>query len=131
MRRLAAVSILTVIVVACASPTPSPFRSATVSPGAPPAVKLPTLEWVSACAGIGLVDAVLNGDPADPRVAWLDLGGHGRREIVFPPGYTARFAPSLEVLDDAGHVVARAEDRIAGGCVTGSGIADPLLVLSP
>lgn len=129
MRRLAVVSVLALIVTACASPSPS----APVSPRAPSAPALPTVgDWLSgACAGIGLVDATLNGDPADPRIAWLDLKGYGRREIVFPPFYTARFVPSLEVLDEADHVVARAGDRIDGGCVTGSDGNDPLLILWP
>lgn len=128
VRRLAAISVVALIVAACASPSPS----VPVSPSAPPALALPTVgSFLGACAGIGLVDATLNGDPADPRIAWLDRRGYSRKDIVFPPGFTARFAPSLEVLDAAGNVVARAGDRIDGGCVTGSGGNDPLLVLWP
>jgi hypothetical protein len=136
MRRLAAISVLAVIVAACASPSPSPppapsVSPSPVSPSAPQALTVPTVRWLSACRGIGLADATLTGDPADPRIAWLDLAGHGRRDVVFPPAFTARFVPSLEVLDEAGRVVARAGDRIADGCLTGSGVSDPLLILRP
>ncbi len=136
MRRPAAVWVVAMIVAACASPSPSAPVStsaspALLSPSAPPAVLMPTARvWLSdACIGVGLVGATLNGDPTDPRIAWLDLEGEGRREIVFPPGYTVRFTPTLEVLDDAGQVVARAGERIDGGCLTGS-LDDPLLILS-
>ena len=78
-----------------------------------------------ACAGVG-TEAVLAGDANDPRVAWLVSSGK-RVDVVFPFGFRARFAPNLEVLNDSGVVVARAGDRIDGGCVT----AGPLLILWP
>ncbi|HXX60012.1 MAG TPA: hypothetical protein VEI48_01830 [Candidatus Sulfotelmatobacter sp.] len=74
----------------------------------------------TACAGVG-VSAVLHGSAADPRVAWLvnDLGT--RLDVVWPPGYLARFTPNLEVLDGNGVVVLK-----AGGVVTGvCGTVDP------
>jgi hypothetical protein len=136
VRRLAMVSVLALVAAACASPVPTPL---------PPQPSVPSVEWIGlplptgpslqrvtflgACTGIGLVGATLNGDPEDPRVAWLDVQGSGRREIVFPPNFTARFAPRLEVLDGSGAVVARAGDPIDGGCLTGS-LNDPLLILA-
>ena len=82
----------------------------------------------TACAGVGL-GAVLHGDAADPRVAWLVDTWHGTRiDVVWPPGYRARFAPDLEVLDASGVVVLRAGDAVTGGC----GTVDPgILLLEP
>jgi hypothetical protein len=75
---------------------------------------------VAACAGVGLVGATLRGDPHDPRVVWLDLGPNGTRGLVFPLGFTARFAPRLEVLDTSGQVRFREGDAITGACVWGN-----------
>ena len=81
---------------------------------------LPTLASDNgACRGVGLVDATLAGSPADPRVAWLVSAGGGRQEIVWPPGFSARFTPHLEVIDTSGKTVFRAGDKISGGCVAG------------
>ena len=75
---------------------------------------------VLACAGVGL-EAILHGDPADSDVTWLTslMPGAGRQRIVWPAGYLARFAPSLEVLDPTGTVVAREGAFVDGGCVAG------------
>jgi hypothetical protein len=72
---------------------------------------------VVACAGVGL-QAVLRGNPNDPRVAWLINPDGSRFDVVWPAGYRARFAPRLEVLDAAGNVVIRDGDPVSGGCVT-------------
>lgn len=71
-----------------------------------------------ACAGIGLVDAVLRGGANDPKTVWLVSGGSKRFELVWPPGYRARFNPTLEVLDPVGNVVARDGEQVNGACVT-------------
>lgn len=120
-RRVLAVLVMLVPLVSCSlAPTPSPHR-------------LPTLASDNGgCRDIGLSGAELAGSPEDPRVAWLDLDGGGRREIVWPPGFTARFTPQLEVLDAAGSIVFRAGDSISGGCTAGP--ADnpaALLVIRP
>ena len=80
------------------------------------------------CAGVGL-GAVLHGDASDPRAAWLVDTSHGTRiDVVWPPGYRARFAPNLEVLDASEVVVLRAGDVVTGAC----GTADPgILLLEP
>jgi hypothetical protein len=88
------------------------------------AVPLRTLSHdTGACRGIGLVDAKLAGDPADPDVAWLILHDGSRRSAVWPAGNSARFAPGLEVLNAAGEVTVRAGDSIRSACVM-SGDAD-------
>lgn len=95
-------------------------------------VQLPTIASDgSACRGVGL-DGVLRGSADDPRVAWLDsnvLGSAKRIEVVFPAGFSARFGPSLQILDGDGRVVALAGDTITGGCVTGPDAAGPILIL--
>ena len=107
MRTLAAIA-LAALLAACTTTRP-----------------LPTLaSYNGGYRGIG-IDAVLAGDPNDPRVAWLEW--NGRRDIVWPPGFTARFAPNLQVLDGSGTVVFRAGDRISGGCAIG----EDLLLIRP
>ena len=115
MKRLLLVGAIALLLAACgATPTPS----------------LPTVaELPQACAGIGN-DGMLAGSPTDPRVTWL-AGPQGERgEIVWPPGFTARFDPDLAVLDASGNVVYRAGDRPGGGCRIGSSDS-PLLILPP
>jgi hypothetical protein len=104
---------------------------------------LPTVDWQSnACPGVGLNNVVLTGDPDDPLVAWLvpaerrdtfrrygeaaSIHGAGRLNVLFPQGFTARFAPNLQILDTAGKVVSGEGDHITGACVTGS---DPRTLL--
>ena len=119
MRAVPLLPIVVALVSCSLAPTPSPLA-------------LPTLNSDNgACRGIGLGDATLAGSPTDERVAWLETPG-GRREIVWPPGFTARFTPELEVLDSAASIVFRAGDRISGGCTAGP--ADnpaELLVIRP
>jgi hypothetical protein len=118
---LRAVLLLALILVACnATPSPAPTDELGT-------LALPTVDTraFQACAGVG-TEAVLAGDANDPRVAWLVSGGK-RLDVVFPHGSRARFTPGLEVLNASGAVVARAGDRIDGGCVT----AGPLLILWP
>jgi hypothetical protein len=73
------------------------------------------------CRGVGGGEVLLRGSSSDPRLTWeTALDGTGRQEIVWPPGYRARFVPDLEVLDPNGHVIARDGDRIpGGGCAAG------------
>lgn len=129
MMKTFAIALLCVLLVGCAAPvTKSPVGSPTLETFA-----LPTVNGASdACAGIGLVGATLTGDPHDPRVAWLKSPANGGRiDIVFPPGFSARFTPRLEILDAAGQVVARDGDPVEGGCDTGGGVGAPLLVFWP
>lgn len=91
-------------------------------------VPLPTLESDNGgCRDVGL-DATLAGDAHDPRVAWLLIQGK-RADIIWPPGFSARFTPELEVLDHTGKVVFRSGDRISGACVVGPSEAIPVRFL--
>ncbi len=80
---------------------------------------LPTDAFDAACAMIGF-SAVLHGSATDPHLTWVvnDLGT--RIDVLWPPGYRARFTPNLEVLDASGVVVARSGDPVGGGCGTGN-----------
>jgi hypothetical protein len=112
----------------------SPSAATTAPPslalGSPQVFALPTVQAGKLCAGIGLIGATLTGSPSDVRVAWLKSPAPGGRiDIVFPAAFTARFAPALEILDAAGHIVAREGQPVDGGCVLGSP-DQPLLVFS-
>ena len=83
--------------------------------------------WNGMCARVGL-DATLAGDPSDPRMAWLIESNGLRRDVIWPPGYTARFTPLLEVLDAKGGVVVRDGSPVSGGCASGEDGKGPLLI---
>ena len=134
MRRGALLFWLILAIAACAAPDPSRAPASAAAPSSSPSsgpvsLDLPHVEILGdACAGVGLDAARLTGDPNDPRVAWLATPGGGRQDVVFPPGYQARFVPALEVLDASGAVVARDGDVVDGGCVTGADGGGPLLI---
>jgi len=108
-----------VVLLAGCSPSPSPTGTA--------AFTLPTVSSSDgACAGIGLLNETLAGSPSDPRLAWLVRPGGQRLDVEWPPGFTARFAPGLEILDASGDVVFRAGDTVDGGCT-----GDPYLLIEP
>jgi hypothetical protein len=109
---------------ATAAPLPTTSAPVAVAPSASgPALRTVDVSG-QACAGIGIVDGTLRGDPQDPRVAWLDHGPYGTRRLVFPQGFTARFTPRLEILDANGKVKFRDGDAITEGCDWG----DDLLI---
>lgn len=139
--RITGITLLAVLLGACATsvppaaPTPSaPSNAATaVAYGFPlrtlPPVTVPSGAVVT-CAGIGLVDAALHGDPNDPKLAWLiNAVGPSRIDLVWPSGYSARFDPQLEIVDPNGVVVMREGDQIEGACVTSQ--PNLLLLLPP
>jgi len=89
---------------------------------------LPTVEaFNGSCRGVGF-DGHITGSPADPRLAWLVGNGGRRRDIIWPPGYTARFSPGLEILDEKGDIAFRDGDAVSGGCTTGLDAEGPLLI---
>lgn len=119
-KRLLGPLTLALLVAAC---VPSPQPSSPPSTGA--GLALPTFAvepapgTPPACAGVGLA-AILRGDQSDPRLARLERfrGGGVRQDLVWLAGYSARFTPSLEILDQAGRVVLRDGDFVDGACVT-------------
>lgn len=115
-------AVLCAVLAGCAAPLPpGEIALPTDAHSLPPGV-------AEACRGIG-IGAVLHGDVADSRVAWLvDTALGTRIDIIWPPGYRARFTPNLEVLDASGVRVLRAGDAVTGGC----GTAEPgILLLEP
>ena len=78
---------------------------------------LRTMAVPRVCLGLG-GGARLVGDPNDAHVAWLEGFGN-RGEVVWPPGYHARFAPDLEILEPTGRVIYRGGDLMPGGCAVG------------
>jgi hypothetical protein len=82
------------------------------------AVHLPTGATAS-CNRVSL-DATLHGDPLDSMVAWLVTANGTRVNVTWPPDYSARFSPGLEVLDATGALVLRAAADITSACRTAS-----------
>ncbi len=74
------------------------------------------------CAGTGWSGAghLLTGSPTDPRLAWMNAGD--RQELEWPVGYSARFTPQLELLNEDGVVVGYEGTELAGGCEMAPGI---------
>ena len=91
--------------------------------------RLPTVATFNgSCRGVGL-EGHITGDPNDPRLAWVDSdSGRGRTEVIWPPGFTARFVPRLEILDETGTIAFRDGDPVTGGCTTGSDAQGPILI---
>ena len=121
--RLVVVASALVVTTACSiAPTPEPFPTSVDT-------QVPTSQ-AGGCRDVGLTDAKLAGDANDPRVTWLDTP-NGRQEIVWPPGYVARFFRfdgPFAIISPAGLVVFREGDQISGGCVAGPN-SDPALIL--
>ena len=71
------------------------------------------------CAGGGYIgDFRLHGAADDPRLTWMIRPDGTRAELAWPIGYSARFTPNLEVLDDRGQRVAVEGSLVTGGCAT-------------
>ncbi len=105
----------------CSSTVPSvaPATPAFGTPLPTTAFQPPQPGTAAACGGVGL-DAILHGDPSDPGLTWIvDRRSGLRTEVLWPTGFSARFDPSLEVLDASGRVVHHEGELIGGGCVTG------------
>ena len=99
-----------------------------LSRSADPQLPLPTAPAdLQLCLGLGHAGATLHGDPERPGLTWLDVGGGQEREVLWPPGYTARFTPKLEVLDAAGRTVLTEGAILTGMCAG----PDGTLILRP
>jgi hypothetical protein len=119
-RRLA--SLLIVVVLAgLAGCAREPWPRMTFRPLASDEAAVRTIrpEWT--CAG-GAFDAVLHGSPGDPPATWIIHGDGRREEVVWPPGYSARFHPGLLMFDEAGILVARDGTHVVGGCLQPDGM---------
>jgi hypothetical protein len=63
---------------------------------------------------------VIHGSTLDARVTWVTSPDTNERfEIVWPAGYSVRFEPDLEVLNENGRTVAREGYRLIGWCRIG------------
>lgn len=111
------------LVAACTgAPQATPSRS--LGPGER---WVPVANWTAGwfgggqvlCAGVGYVagTAILHGSASDARLVWMSRVGK-RVELGWPVGYSARFTPQLELLDDQGVVVGREGSALTGGCGT-------------
>jgi hypothetical protein len=117
---LAALAASCVLAACIARPVPTPSR-----PLGPGEQWLPVANWTLPsgdtflCAGGGFVqDIRLRGAPDDPRLVWMVYPDGGRTDLSWPAGYSARFVPTLEVLDGSGRVVGRDGTLVTGGCGT-------------
>jgi hypothetical protein len=117
--------LLLAFLVGCSSaPSESASRVPTQLPTlAPGEIPLPTfLEEVDGhpqlCAGSWYTsDVTVHGSPDDPALTWIVFAVDGHREnLLWPPGYRARFTPTLEVLDPFGRVYAREGDPAHDHC---------------
>jgi hypothetical protein len=57
----------------------------------------------------------LRGAEADPRAVWVENPSGTRVDLAWPAGFSARFAPGLELADARGAVVARGGDEVRLG----------------
>ena len=63
------------------------------------------------CGSVAFSDMQLHGDPTASPAVWLvDVDGGVSHPIRWPPGFSARFHPTLVILDAHGRVVARDGD---------------------
>lgn len=67
------------------------------------------------CYGTYLEGAYLAGEANDSSVAWVSSAVGQRVNVLWPDGYTARFAPSVELVGPIGQFVARAGDELTLG----------------
>jgi len=66
---------------------------------------------------------MITGSPSDPRLVWVRDNSSGRElPLVWPPNWTARFDPKLEVINPSGVLRFRDGDQVTGGCVEGPGV---------
>jgi hypothetical protein len=138
-----------VLVAACAPVTPtsrpptatnaSPATNAgptatNAGPSLPPLATAQVSGPNTPCAGVALA-VVLRGSPLDPHLAWIEQFPHGggRQEVIWPVGFSPRFSPQLEILDESGRPVIREGDFVEGACVSPQPgtllLAPPLLAL--
>jgi hypothetical protein len=75
------------------------------------------------CTGVGFdAKEFLAGDPNFRPVAFARTSAGKRIEILWPPGYNARFDPRLEIVGPTGEVVAREGDEITASPLPWAGL---------
>lgn len=111
-----------VLLVAACSSRPAPTPQRTLGPGER---WVPIANWTTSggqqvlCAGGGFPGVIrLRGSPDDPRLVWMVDAGGARTDLAWPVGYSARFTPELELLDNSARVVGRQGSLVVGGCQT-------------
>ena len=111
-----------VLLVAACSVRLMPTPQRTLGPGER---WVPIANWTTLggqqvlCAGGGFHGVIrLRGSPEDARLVWMVDADGTRTELAWPVGYSARFTPELELLDNSGRVVARQGSLVVGGCLT-------------
>jgi len=121
---IAVAAFLGLTLVACAvaeEPTAIPSATVVIRP-------LPLAPNPDICRGMGM-DGLINGAPDDPRVAWIITGFGRETPLVWPAGWTARFGPTLEIVDASGSVRFRRGDIVSGICLEGPPNAPSSLVM--
>ena len=129
MRKLVWASLTVAFVAGCGAvlppPTPAPTARPTARPLGPGEFAVPVELWRPingmpvACAGVGYEGEYrLHGARTDPRFVWMTFPDGTRHELAWPLGYSARFSPELELLDERGQIVAREGSLLTGGCET-------------
>lgn len=114
--RMACASTLLGLAAGCSSP--ETMDPSAIAPGSRPLPTAVEQDAVVGCAEV-LVPSTLHGSPADSHVTWLVDFDNNRIEIIWPDGYSARFAPALEVLGPSGAPVLREGDFVGGSCEIG------------
>lgn len=120
MKRAAFVLTALLVVACTVQPMATPQR--TLGPGER---WVPIADWTTPggqqvlCAGGGFPGVIrLRGSPDDPRLVWMVDADGTRTELAWPVGYSAKFGPELELLDNSGRVVGRQGSLVVGGCQT-------------
>ena len=99
-----------------ASTTPSSLP-ATPTASAATAYALTTDPRWGCPFGVG-ADVTIRGSLDDPKRVWgIDNSSGARVELLWPPGYSARFEPDLVIIDEDGEVVGHDADLIIGACM--------------
>lgn len=128
MRRVSVALVALVALAGCAPTTPTPNRA--LGPGEQ---WLPVARWDGTlCAGGGFVgDFRIRGARDDPRLTWMQRPDGSRQDVAWPVGFSARFTPKLELLDEHGAVFAREGTHVDGGCATAEAGVMAVEFLSP
>ena len=104
-----------IAVLGCASspsPVPSGFVDLTTMSGVPPEGAGQNF----LCAGGGFSDSVLHGSVSAVDPVWIEpiASPSGKVAVRWPGGFRARFAPTLELFDPTGVLIAREGDILTG-----------------